>query len=123
MTILERAQHRLNTWKFFFTTAMTVHLGAGLLSISFSITATALNAQHYAWEVKALSTGAAIFTAVVAFMRPYELASGYVGAWRVLDDAVGRYIAKDPEMTDIELNKIIAKGEAIVAGSETKPSK
>jgi hypothetical protein len=123
MAILERAQARLSTWKFFFKLAMGVHLGAGLLSIAFSIAATAIDATSFSWQVKALSTGAAILTAIVAFMRPYELASGYVGAWRVLDDAVGRYIAKDPEMTDIELNKVIAKGESIVAGTESKPSK
>ena len=117
----QRAEGRLKTWYRAFITWRMLHFvfGIGGILISTLIATDAEFLREYPNLTTVLKWSSAVTVALLTFLIPEKQALAYIQAWRVLDDAAGRYDNK--EIDGAQLNDAIRAGERII-GQQDKPA-
>lgn len=115
-----RMQQRDRVW---FRCAMTwraLQYILGVAAVACPILATLL--KSFPLTQIALTASAGICSAVVGFLNPGKLSSGYIKAWRHLDSAI-RYFERYPGNEALDrVDAAIDEGELMIEASETASS-
>lgn len=111
-------RNRRRAWFWIGLIWQVTHYFLGLLAIVASVAAGVLEGQDQKTARVVVVTVAGVCTAVVSFVNPARLGSGFTNAWRHLDSAARRYEAGDGREQLEQVNKAVDDGEKMIAANE-----
>ena len=114
MAATNRANERLSIWYRTFLIWRTVYFALGISgTLRAALLAVDFNFLKANPDLRTLLQWlSAAFVALLTFLTPDKRASPYIRAWRILDDARGRYEAGEYKAG--QLNDAVRAGEAII---------
>ncbi|NQT31239.1 MAG: hypothetical protein HQ588_02805 [Deltaproteobacteria bacterium] len=109
--------YRLNAWRLRFRLWWGTHFFLGIVSVIL-VSITAIQPDILPGHSVITGAVSACFIAIITFLRPSQVAKGYIEAWRTLSAACNRY-KYERGFTFKDLQNALNEGEQNIRESES----